>query len=161
MWANNGHFGSSRDALHFVHYSVHVFMWPRVLLLLLRRGNRVRGGWMRKQKDEDENEEEEKEEEEKKEVEEEKDVESPIKSPRLLRKLAWMDHPPMERTNDRSRTHGRSQSYHRNVKYPRLLIDIGGDYDRYRIPIKNSPKGEVSKVLSNAILRWFEEQPPA
>ncbi|KAK1121105.1 hypothetical protein K0M31_010884 [Melipona bicolor] len=28
MWANNAHFGSNRDALHFVHYSVHVSMWP-------------------------------------------------------------------------------------------------------------------------------------
>lgn len=27
MWANNAHFGSNRDALHFVHYSVHVSMW--------------------------------------------------------------------------------------------------------------------------------------
>lgn len=28
MWANNAHFGSNRDALHSVHYSVHVSMWP-------------------------------------------------------------------------------------------------------------------------------------
>lgn len=29
MWANNAHFGSNRDALHSVHYSVHVSMWCR------------------------------------------------------------------------------------------------------------------------------------
>lgn len=39
MWANNAHFGSNRDALHSVHYSVHVSMWCRG-----REGNGGEGG---------------------------------------------------------------------------------------------------------------------